>query len=48
MKSKIKVLVVLFAAFMASAAFTQKASAQQPYVSFQVFYDELSPLTENG
>ena len=46
MKSKIKVLVFLFAVFFASATFSQKASAQQPYVSFQVFYDELSPFGE--
>jgi hypothetical protein len=46
MKSKNKVLIVLFSAFIASAAFTQKAAAQQPYVSFQVFYDELSPFGE--
>jgi hypothetical protein len=46
MKSKNKVLIVLFAVIIAFAAYTQKASAQQPYVSFQVFYDELSPFGE--
>ncbi len=46
MKSKIKVLVLLLAVCFASAAFPQKSSAQQPNVSFQVFYDELSPYGE--
>jgi hypothetical protein len=46
MKSKNKVLIVLFAAFIASSTFIQKASAQQPYLSFQTFYDELSPFGE--
>lgn len=46
MKSRNKVLIVLLTAFIASAAFIQKASGQQPNVSFQVFYDELSPFGE--
>lgn len=29
-----------------SVIFTGKASAQQPYVSFQLFYDELAPYGE--
>jgi hypothetical protein len=46
MKSEIKVLVLFLAVCFASAAFPQKSSAQQPNVSFQVFYDELSPYGE--
>jgi hypothetical protein len=46
MKSIIKVLVLFLAICFASAAFPQKSSAQQPFVSFQVFYDELSPYGE--
>ena len=43
MKSKIKILAILLALFMSSIVFTKQVSAQQPYVSFQVFYDQLSP-----
>jgi hypothetical protein len=43
MKSKNKVLVLLLTAIIASVIFTKQLSAQQPYVSFQVFYDQLSP-----
>jgi hypothetical protein len=46
MKSKIKVLLLFLAVCFASAAYPQKVSAQQPNLSFQVFYDELSPFGE--
>jgi hypothetical protein len=46
MKSKIKVLILFLTVCVASGAFPQKSLAQQPYVSFQVFYDELSPYGE--
>ena len=36
-------MLVLFAFIISSVIFTKQASAQQPNVSFQVFYDELSP-----
>ncbi|MGC1389534.1 MAG: DUF6600 domain-containing protein [Bacteroidales bacterium] len=42
MKSIIKVSV-LFLIIIASVIFTKQASAQQSNVSFQVFYDQLSP-----
>ncbi len=43
MNSKIKILVILLALIMSSVLFTVKASAQQINVSFQIFYDQLSP-----
>ena len=43
MKSNIKFLLVFIAIIALSVIFTRQASAQQPSVSFQVFYDELSP-----
>jgi hypothetical protein len=43
MKSNIKLLLVLIAFITSSVVFTKQALAQQPSVSFQVFYDELSP-----
>jgi hypothetical protein len=46
MKSKIKVLIVPILMIFTSVILTGKASAQQPYVSFQVFYDELAPYGE--
>jgi hypothetical protein len=42
-KSKNKFLVLLLAMILSSALFTKTASAQETYVSFQVFYDQLSP-----
>lgn len=46
MKSKIKVLILFLAVCFTSASLPQKSLAQQPNVSFQVFYDELSPYGE--
>src|SRR5512133_2350815 len=46
MKSKIKVLIVALMVIIISVILTGKASAQQPYVSFQLFYDELAPYGE--
>jgi hypothetical protein len=43
MKTKIKILTILLVLFMSSMLFTQPASAQQGYLSYQVFYDQLSP-----
>jgi hypothetical protein len=43
MKSNFKVLVIFLALLMSSVIFTKKVSAQQGNVSFQVFYDQLSP-----
>ena len=43
MKSNIKISAVLLALILSSVIFAKQASAQQPYVSFQVFYDQLSP-----
>ena len=43
MKSNFKVLVIFLGLLMSSVIFTKKASAQEPNVSFQVFYDQLSP-----
>jgi hypothetical protein len=45
-KSSIKILAILVALILSSGAFSKQASAQQPYVSLQVFYDELSPYGE--
>jgi hypothetical protein len=46
MRSIIKVLVLLFIVNITSVIFPKQASAQQPYVSFQLFYDQLSPYGE--
>jgi hypothetical protein len=46
MRSKFKVFITLLIIVFTSVIFTRKASSQQPYVSFQVFYDELSPYGE--
>lgn len=43
MKSKIKILAILLGVIISSVMFSKQASAQQANVSFQVFYDELSP-----
>ena len=43
MKSNIKILAFLLALLFSSVLFTNQVSAQQSYVSFQVFYDQLSP-----
>lgn len=43
MKSKIKILAILLGIIISSVMFSKQASAQQANVSFQVFYDELSP-----
>jgi hypothetical protein len=46
MRSIIKVSAFIFLLFTISVIFTIKASAQQANVSFQVFYDQLSPYGE--
>ena len=46
MKSNVKVLVLLIMVIITSVIFTKSASAQQSNVSFQVFYDQLSPYGE--
>ena len=46
MKPNIKAIVILLLVIITSVIFTGKISAQQPYVSFQVFYDQLSPYGE--
>jgi hypothetical protein len=43
MKSRIRVFGILIALVLFSVIFTKSAAAQQSYVSFQVFYDQLSP-----
>jgi hypothetical protein len=43
MKSRVKVLAVLFVLATASFVFPKQVNAQQMNVSFQVFYDQLSP-----
>ena len=43
MKSKIKTLAVLIALIVFSVIFAKKTAAQPTNVSFQVFYDQLSP-----
>jgi hypothetical protein len=43
MKAKTKMLAILFAVIIVSVIQTKKLSAQQNYVSFDVFYDQLSP-----
>ena len=42
MKSNIKILVILLT-LIVSSVFTKQVSAQQNNISFQVFYDQLSP-----
>jgi hypothetical protein len=43
MKTKIKFLAILLALIVSSVIFARQLSAQQSDVSFQVFYDQLSP-----
>jgi hypothetical protein len=43
MKSTIKILAIIIALIIPSVLFQKQASAQQNQVSFQVFYDQLSP-----
>jgi hypothetical protein len=46
MKSNIKIPVLLFLVTVSSVIYTKQVSAQQTNVSFQVFYDQLSPYGE--
>ena len=46
MRSIIKASALLFLVIISSVIFTNRVSAQQPNVSFQVFYDQLSPYGE--
>jgi hypothetical protein len=46
MRSVIKISLVLCLVFNTSSIFTKQASAQQSNISFQVFYDQLSPYGE--
>lgn len=43
MKTNIKKVVLLLALIMSAVMLPKQASAQQAYVSFQLFYDQLSP-----
>jgi hypothetical protein len=43
MRSIVKISVLVFIATITSVIFAKQTSAQQTYVSFQVFYDQLSP-----
>jgi hypothetical protein len=43
MKTNIKFSAIILALSISALLFQKQASAQQDYVSFQVFYDELSP-----
>lgn len=43
MKTKIKIAAVLTALILSTTLSLKQAAAQQAYVSFQVFYDQLSP-----
>jgi len=43
MKSKIKITGIVLVFILLMAIFPKQASAQEPYVSYQVFYDQLSP-----
>ncbi len=45
-KSKINILAILVVLISSSCTLPKQASAQQPYVSLQVFYDQLSPYGE--
>jgi len=46
MKRKIKILLILIGGLISSLIFINQASAQQANVSFQEFYDQLSPYGE--
>ena len=46
MRTFVKVFVSLFIAFITTAIYPKQVSAQQSNVSFQVFYDQLSPFGE--
>lgn len=46
MKKIFRALVMILLVITTSVIFTKKISAQQPSVSFQVFYDQLSPYGE--
>jgi hypothetical protein len=46
MKPKFKANLIILLVIVTSVVFAKKISAQQPYVSFQVFYDQLSPYGE--
>lgn len=43
MKSKIKITGILLVLILFPVIFPKQASAQEPYISYQVFYDQLSP-----
>jgi len=43
MKSKIKITGILLVFILLPAIFPKQALAQEPYISYQVFYDQLSP-----
>ena len=43
MKSKIKITGIVLVFILLPAIFPKQASAQEPYISYQVFYDQLSP-----
>jgi hypothetical protein len=46
MRTKNRILITLAIVLFTSLKFASQASAQEPIVSFQVFYDELSPYGE--
>lgn len=46
MKTNFRILAVLLGLIISSVILPKQASAQRNYVSFQVFYDELSPYGE--
>jgi hypothetical protein len=46
MKLKSGILITFLLLLFSSSRISSKAEVQQPYVSFQVFYDELSPYGE--
>jgi hypothetical protein len=46
MKKIFRALAMILLVITASVIFTKKISAQQPSVSFQIFYDQLSPYGE--
>jgi hypothetical protein len=43
MKAKLKISLVIVVIIISSLSITKQVSAQQDYISFQVFYDQLSP-----
>src|SRR5665811_818327 len=43
MKSKIKITGMVLVFILLPVIFPRQASAQEPYISYQVFYDQLSP-----